>query len=648
MPSLNLFPHEDDLLIPAPDRRDPVLWLRRLVIVPSLINGVMPIREIEFRRGLNIIQTRLPEAGSNEVVGHSVGKTLLTRLIRYSLGEDQFAMKKDRDRIGVRLPTGNVICVWMVAGREWCVVRPLQPGRDAKSFALPVDDWRSALDPAIDHVPFSDFVACVEHACLSSLPPMTFPSGRAAKWRHVLAFLARDYECGYRQFHEWRHPDSESGTFVERNEASLLLRWLMGLIDPTELPLRDCHKALLEERQKTITSRRTQERFIDQVTPMLQTKFDLDVEISEGLFADQFVTKVESEIAKLQSLLDDRLLISRLQQLDADEDQATELLTRTNQVQAKIEAKVELLDAQLATRERAKLVNPYASESPFENCELAAACPMKLRNRPNPLGDPAASELTEVLRDEIDALKRDLVRASQHCEQQRAAVTEAKRSVRQERTRVAKETAGIERAMGRWEEHSLDAKRHRVALQKVATYGDDLKNMDARIDDSRKVQEAMRDEQYRVNQRLSRCYDQVLRQVFGATAGGKIEVDAIGLKPAVDDRLSPSGAAVATMASVLAFDLACLTGSITGVGHHPRFHIHDSPRGGDMEEPLFHRLFELAHRLEGLTPGSEPSFQYIVTTTTPPPKEFGDEEGPFVCETLDARSDEGRLLRMKY
>ena len=91
MPSLNLFPHEDDLLIPAPDRRDPVLWLRRLVIVPSLINGVMPIREIEFRRGLNIIQTRLPEAGSNEVVGHSVGKTLLTRLIRYSLGVPGFS-----------------------------------------------------------------------------------------------------------------------------------------------------------------------------------------------------------------------------------------------------------------------------------------------------------------------------------------------------------------------------------------------------------------------------------------------------------------------------------------------------------------------------------------------------------------------------
>lgn len=39
----------------------------------------------------------------------------------------------------------------------------------------------------------------------------------------------------------------------------------------------------------------------------------------------------------------------------------------------------------------------------------------------------------------------------------------------------------------------------------------------------------------------------------------------------------------------------------------------------------------------------EPSFQYIVTTTTPPPRALAAD--PFVRLTLDARNEEGLLLK---
>ena len=57
MPNSTLFPLELQPIAPAPDRREPVLWLKRLVILSSL-NSSAIVREIEFRRGLNIIQTR--------------------------------------------------------------------------------------------------------------------------------------------------------------------------------------------------------------------------------------------------------------------------------------------------------------------------------------------------------------------------------------------------------------------------------------------------------------------------------------------------------------------------------------------------------------------------------------------------------------
>ena len=98
------------------------------------------------------------------------------------------------------------------------------------------------------------------------------------------------------------------------------------------------------------------------------------------------------------------------------------------------------------------------------------------------------------------------------------------------------------------------------------------------------------------------------------------------------------------MTTVLAFDISSIAASISGIGHHPRLLIHDSPREGDMEEPLFHQLFQIARNLELLFGDNEPSFQYIITTTTPPPAEVADENGPFVRLTLDARNPAEHLL----
>jgi hypothetical protein len=92
---------------------------------------------------------------------------------------------------------------------------------------------------------------------------------------------------------------------------------------------------------------------------------------------------------------------------------------------------------------------------------------------------------------------------------------------------------------------------------------------------------------------------------------------------------------------VIAFDLAVLCMSIEGKIRLPAFLIHDSPREADLGLSVYHRLFETVQALEG--DAEEPLFQYIVTTTTPPPERFLRK--PWLVETLRGTPDIERLLK---
>jgi hypothetical protein len=91
------------------------------------------------------------------------------------------------------------------------------------------------------------------------------------------------------------------------------------------------------------------------------------------------------------------------------------------------------------------------------------------------------------------------------------------------------------------------------------------------------------------------------------------------------------------------FDLAALTLGMTNASaHHPRLLLHDSPRESDLVPAIYTSLFTAAHGLEESCRG-EPAFQYIVTTTEPPPDAL--DRKPWVLDpVLDASSEAGRLL----
>lgn len=63
---------------------------------------------------------------------------------------------------------------------------------------------------------------------------------------------------------------------------------------------------------------------------------------------------------------------------------------------------------------------------------------------------------------------------------------------------------------------------------------------------------------------------------------------------------------------------------------------------GKQEEPPCHRYFEFAEDLERRAKG-HPNFQYIITTTEPPPERFRKE--PYLRLQLDASRPEDRFLK---
>ena len=84
--------------------------------------------------------------------------------------------------------------------------------------------------------------------------------------------------------------------------------------------------------------------------------------------------------------------------------------------------------------------------------------------------------------------------------------------------------------------------------------------------------------------------------------------------------------------------MSCLIWPLT----HPKFLLHDGPRVADISRAIYHRYFEFAEDLERRAKG-RPNFQYIITTTEPPPERFVAE--PYLRLKLDASRPEDRFLK---
>jgi hypothetical protein len=109
--------------------------------------------------------------------------------------------------------------------------------------------------------------------------------------------------------------------------------------------------------------------------------------------------------------------------------------------------------------------------------------------------------------------------------------------------------------------------------------------------------------------------------------------------PNLELKVGPGERSTAAIDSwkAVAFDLSALTLACEGLAHLPPWLLHDSPREADLGESIYERLFTFVS-----TPEQMARFQYIVTTTIPPPAAMRKE--PYLRATLKGGPATDRLL----
>ena len=650
---------------PREDRSEPTVWVRRLWILRELRPGdEHVVRRLDLRRGLNILWAAPTDAGvdnrlfQGRLSGHTAGKTTFCRLIRHILGEAAFATQAGRHRIRAKLPSAWVVGEVLVGGELWTAARPL--GIGPHPFAVrgaPIDGVFSGCE----RLDYKAFIAAIEAAAVTSLPVTRFAGEDAPiRWENVLPWLSRDQESRFASFIEWRDSTSESESpMLTADDRHLLVRTMLDLISDDERAEQGKNARLVAKKQAAA------ER-----APLLAHQAEVDDKrLAELLGIGRSKTNGPLFTGDPQALLTARrnaleatmAVAHAMNEEGADQRRATweEAVAarldaardlREAEAQLEIERAVAteanhgapprlqlpLLGAELPPG-RAFCSVPLAAAR-AERCPLAGVSPAEMVRRRSRKGDDDIAAATDDVLGSLELqrahLKSALDRAGAAEKAAQRALAEAEESQRAEAARLEKERAAlaqIERMLGH-----ADATRREVEATE-----DELLRLEKELRRSYDRQEAFRKHHAEALGKVSDRFAYVVRALLGDAMGGRIEDDGRHLALRVDEHGDRESAAVATI-KLLAFDLAALTASIEGHGAFPRFLIHDGPREADMDQTIYERLFLYAKSLEDRFRG-EPGFQYILTTTAPPPRSL--QRAPWLIDPiLDASRADGRLL----
>lgn len=653
-------PFPEAELLPADHLIEPDIWVRRIVFVENPSLPLKIIRRISFRRGLNIVDTETRKESDTKPVGHSVGKSLLVRIIRYCLGEERFCTPSLRTAIAAQYERGYVIAVIRVRGEDWSVARPigLETGY-GDSWCRKTKRLRDVVH-ADDRLRYRDFVDAVESATSACYADIPLPrADRKAGWRDLLGWLSRDQDCHFDHHAEWRTPETQAGPrALTREDAYLVMRMALGLLGPDEIGLLEKHRSLLDA--KTVADGRGKQltAYVEQAEARLrQAVGEVKDQPSGAVFGAAFASIADGKIESLQSLLNDPTVVDQPGLVDL-RDALDVQLRSEGSIQARLESltgKQASLEAELqnvrSSDSRALLIQLGASRwkcNYYTSLDSAhsAGCPGK---------DVAASSGTDPwIKQRIAELESELSAAQTAIDSGREELEAAMKVSDKTRRQLAVRTAEVERVRGDierksgiWEARKSEADRYSAVWTELENLETRQTSAQRKIDQSSEALRTARSRFDRIKSELSEHYNAVLKRIISPVAEGAIEIDGDGIRPTSNEAVADSGTTLREYADVLSFDLSCLAASICGVGQLPRFWIHDSPRQADSEEVLYHSILLFVADLESkFSVDRKPSFQYILTTTSVPAPEVN--RPPFTRCRLHARTDAGRLLKRNF
>jgi hypothetical protein len=658
-------------LKPAAGRAEPVLWVKTLSIYkdwPLLKEN--ELRTIPLHKGLNILwavpgapNTENP-ARTSKISGHATGKTTFCRLVRYVLGDENYGSQRAREAFQLKFSSGWVIAEVILAGEQWLVGRPLgRIGHHPFAVRGQNIEWLRGQErrPSLG---FEEYEKAINATVLAECGSRTLAStGTELRWDLVLQWLARDQESRFSDLLTWRNKASESGAEeMAQADKQNLVRIILGFVSPEEQELIRKHASASEQHRAAIGKRAQFGFQVETDTRRLATLFDIAAGETERLFSEevfaQHAANWRSKITELSKLTPSAAKIAglsgRVEKLGLAVARAEEDFSDLQQLIARKKAQREIAQGKTASATQIAGLHglpPSAGRCSHElNEAWRARCPLaKLRVEDDDIRKSLETAQTEeeFVAIEIRQLERQLAQRKTLLDERkmdRAPVVSELQRDENEALRIRNEIRPFE---DRLKVADQLRKNLREALQSQEENEKEIKSLEGK--------KSLLDEQLDRSKTLhilrmgdfSRLYDFLAKELLGGEVSAKVEFVGKGIDPTVEFHGRLDSAALETV-RLLAFDLTAMTSSIIGSGHHPRFLIHDSPREADLSQGIYQSIFFFAQRLVQEAGGNDSaSFQYIITTTEPPPISLQTRDW-LICEPLDASKPESRLLRIDY
>lgn len=651
-------------------RKHPGIFVSDFLILRSLQSPAGKVqRHVKLRRGLNILWADPAPADSVEqkkkrkASGHTAGKSTFCRLIRYALGEKNAVNPTLKSKISANLKLREswVVLRVEVNGKPWLVGRAITDA--GHHFAVESGDLDALLAGDITASRgYKDFLDTLKGEFVDELDCGKFPGEKTdnIEWTDLLPWYTRDQEARLLSIITWRGLIAERDS-ISADQKHFLMRLVLGLLPKGEIDAYDAHEKHNEEKKRLSAEK-----------PLLNAKSEQAFLQLAG-WVENTGTPLESDmllasVKELQRQKEETL--KGLKDSIPTDEQMTDAWERAEESRARL---VEAKSTLAATTARLKDLRLDLGKRGAEKTETESRIDDLYRKPPAnvcgvplkeacPRGQLLAAQRSS--RADFDSLLDAVVKRIAGCKEDIGLAEIDEKAARKGVKEAQADSDSATKA-----HLSLDQKRRQLWQQyyalkaevevraKVIAAADTahtnyeanqekLKNNAAEIQKEAKAQEEHRAEKSRDLSDFSELYQHILEHLLGEDVIGGVGFHGRALEVSANNRNDntdlESGAI--TAAKLVSFDLAALAWSMEGHGAHPRFLIHDSPREADMAADIYEGLFNAALELESaFSPGTEPNFQYIVTTTAPPPDAL--KKSPWLLTpTLNALIAEKRIL----
>lgn len=565
-------------------------------------------------------------------------------------------------RIKNTFPEGWVGMELTIGGQDWSVLKPIGRTGDPKAAQGIAVESLFDLDRKQNH--FSDFMDHLRSTMMTGLQASAPPnSAKPYEWKHLLAWLTRDQEARFQSLYDWRSPRSGADTprFEKPKEHALyLVRLVLDIVQDEELrvarSLGEAESELTQRESRVAELRREPEYGRNEQERALKHLVGLSsadaLNVDESDLTSPLImrrTELKNAISVIQDEIEvaDRL-IARKRVWLASYDEKRQLFRDAMETTAEASEREQGAEPEDDTIK--KLRELRGKDCTFGNISIGECS--YVRERLDDAGkiidlqqkreDSRVVSVTESRLSILEQQRKDHDQVVPLLEELQKKLDKDIADKRTKEEQLAQQRDQLQRLdyhLGQW--------RSAQDLMEGRTANTELEQKTARAAEQQKIVERQKQELQRLQasygqrlQAIGNIYDGLIKSALSDTYSGTLRMSKSELQFQIEEATGLTGEAVETLALVLA-DVAAMMCSCHGIGHHPRFLLHDSPREADLDRHIYNRYLLAMMILSAEHGGAEAApFQYIITTTSRPPENLHQA----ICLQLEAHPQTNMLF----